>query len=469
MSRMSEPVTFLSRAEALIGSRESAAIAGGAKKFGDARAIATDEFEPMEELRDRARAIRLHTLAHLDSLLSYFADQVEANGGHIHFASDDAEANSVVSTILKDVGAKLVVKSKSMVTEEIELNKHLEREGVEVVETDLGEFIVQLAEDTPSHIIAPIMHLTKEDVGEVFQAKLGVEYTDDALELNQMARDHLREIFLKADAGITGANLVIAESGSIVLVTNEGNGRLTSTAPRVHIAIVGMERIVARWEDAAVILEVLARSATGQRLSSYTNVVTGPRRDGDHDGPEEVHVVVLDNGRSDILGGPTAEILACIRCGACLNACPVFTAVGGHAYGTVYPGPVGSIVTPGLHGMEPWWELPYASTLCGACEEVCPIRIQIPSMLLQLRQMAASEGKLPGWLSKGMSRYASTTTDQDKWRRAKRAASWLSLPIASRGWIRRIPGPGRGWTDHRDFPRPASESFSDWWRANRGS
>ncbi|MCZ6506304.1 MAG: LUD domain-containing protein, partial [Actinobacteria bacterium] len=257
--------------------------------------------------------------------------------------------------------------------------------------------------------------------------------------------------------------------GSVVLVTNEGNGRLTTTAPRVHIALMGMERIVSSWEDATVVLEVLARSATGQRLSVYTSVITGPRREGDPDGPDESHVVVIDNGRSEILGGPTAEILACIRCGACLNVCPIFQTVGGHAYGTVYSGPVGSIVTPGLHGMEPWWELPYASTMCGACEEVCPIRIQIPSMLLQLRERAASEGRLPGWLNRGMSRYARTTTDPQKWRRATKWASRLSAPLASGGWLRRIPGPGRGWTKFRDLPRPASESFAEWWRTNRGS
>jgi L-lactate dehydrogenase complex protein LldF len=217
------------------------------------------------------------------------------------------------------------------------------------------------------------------------------------------------------------------------------------------------------------VLETLARSATGQRLSVYTNVVTGPRRGVDPDGPEEVHVVILDNGRSEILAGETAEILACIRCGACLNACPVFRTAGGHAYGTVYSGPVGAIVTPGLHGMEPWWELPYASTLCGACEEVCPVRIQIPRMLLHLRQQAASDGRLPGWLEKGMSRYAKTASDPDSWARAKKWAARLSGLISSRGWIGRLPGPGRGWTDSRDLRRPVPESFNDWWRSNRGT
>lgn len=466
---MSQPVTFLGRAQALLGTDEAVAVRRGVTKFVEGRDARAAEFPIMEELRDRARSIRLHALSHLDRLLGHFTDQVTGAGGHVHFAADAAEANAIVASILQETGSKLVVKSKSMVSEEIEMNDHLEQIGIEVVETDLGEFIAQLAGDTPSHIIAPVLHWTRGGVGELFASKLGVDYTDDPTLLNQIAREHLREVFLRADAGISGVNMAVAESGSVMLVTNEGNGRLTTTAPRVHIALMGMERIVARWEDAAVILEVLARSATGQRLSVYTNVITGPRREGDHDGPEQLHVVIIDNGRSEILGGPTAEILACIRCGACLNVCPVFQTVGGHAYGTVYSGPVGSVVTPGLHGMDPWWELSFASTLCGACEEVCPVRIQIPSMLLQLRQQAAREGRLPGWLERGLRRYARTAADPVRWARAKRWAARLGGLLSTRGWIRTLPGPGRGWTAYRDLPRPSSESFGDWWRSNRGS
>lgn len=466
---MSQPVTFLGRAERLIGTKEAEAVGRGATRFTASRDRSVAEFPIMEDLRDRARAIRLHSLDHLDRLLGQFADQVTASGAQVHFAADAEEANEIVSGILDQTGSRLAVKSKSMVSEEIELNAHLEEKGVDVVETDLGEFIAQLAGDTPSHIIAPVLHWTRQDVGALFARRLGVAYTDDPTELNAIARDHLREIFLQADVGISGVNMAVAESGSVILVTNEGNGRLTTTAPRVHVALMGMERIVSRWEDAAVILEVLARSATGQHLSVYTNVITGPRRAEDHDGPEEVHVVILDNGRSDILGGPTAEILACIRCGACLNVCPVFRSVGGHAYGTVYSGPVGSIVTPGLQGMDPWWDLPFASTLCGACEEICPVRIQIPSMLLQLREQAASEERLPGWLEAGMKSYTRAATSPSRWARAKKWASRLSAPLSSRGWLRRIPGPGRGWTRYRDLPRPAKESFGEWWRRNRGS
>lgn len=466
---MSAPVSFVSRAQALLGSHEARAVDRGMRHMSASRASALAELPWSEDLRARARAIRLEALSGLDRLLGSFADQLAENGGKVHFAADAAEANEIVTSILAESSARLVAKSKSMVSEEIELNHHLEERGIEVVETDLGEFIAQLAGDTPSHIIAPVLHLTREDVGRVFADRLDVPYTDDPVALNQIAREHLREVFLTADAGISGVNMAVADSGSLVIVTNEGNGRLITTAPRVHIALMGMERIVSGWEEASVILEVLARSATGQRLSVYTNVITGPRREADPDGPEELHVVIIDNGRSEILGGPTAEILACIRCGACLNICPVFRTVGGHAYGTVYSGPVGSVVTPGLHGMDPWWDLPYASTLCGACQEVCPVGIRIPSMLLKLRERAAAEGRLPGWLEKGMARYASTASSPSRWGRAKRWASRLSGLISSRGWIRRIPGPGRGWTRYRDFPRPARESFTDWWRSNRGA
>ncbi|MGD2100725.1 MAG: LutB/LldF family L-lactate oxidation iron-sulfur protein [Acidimicrobiia bacterium] len=460
-------MTFLSRAEALIGTHEAGAVAHGSASLRDKRLTAAAEFTGFDDMRDRARAIRLGSLANLDRLLAQFADELESNGGHVHWAADDLEANEIVTQILEETGSRHVVKSKSMVSEEIELNRHLESRGVTVVESDLGEFIAQLAGDTPSHIIAPVMHMTREDIGRLFAERLGVAYTEDPFELNRVARRHLREVFLAVDAGISGVNLAVADSGSIVLVTNEGNGRLTTTAPRVHIALMGMERIVPTWPDAAVILETLARSATGQRLSAYTNVINGPRKEPDPDGPEELHVVIIDNGRSEVLSGSTAEILACIRCGACLNVCPVFRSTGGHAYGTVYSGPVGAVVTPGLHGMEPWWELPYASTLCGACEEACPVRIEIPRMLIELRRQAAEEGRLPRWLSKGLRRYARTAGDPGRWRRAKTWAARLGALFSSRGWITRIPGPGRGWTVSRDLPKPASESFADWWRSNR--
>ena len=460
---MSEPVSFVSRSRALLGSHEADAVGFGARNLATKRDTAVREFAEMEPMRDRAREIRLRALSNLDRLIGQFADRLTEAGGTVHFAADAEEANKIVARILRDSGSRRVVKSKSMVSEELELNPYLEERGFSVVETDLGEFIAQLAGDVPSHIIAPVMHMTRFDIGKLFAEKLGVEETSDPIELNDIARRHLRSIFLQADAGISGVNFAVADTGSIITVTNEGNARLATSSPRVHIALMGMERIVADWQEAATSLEVLARSATGQRLSVYTNVITGPRREGDPDGPEQVHVVVIDNGRSDVLGSDIAEILACIRCGACLNVCPVFREVGGHAYGTVYSGPVGSVVTPGLRGLDPWAQLPYASTLCGACEEVCPVRIQIPSMLLKLREKAASQGHLPGWLEKGMARYRSAAVDPVRWNRAKKWFRRLSALFSSGGFIRRAPGPARGWTRFRDFRRPPKQSFGEWW------
>lgn len=465
---MSSPVTFLGRAEGLVATREAAAVDRATRNMTAARAVAMAELADEAVLRRNARSIRLTSLRHLDRLLGRFADRLEEMGGKVHFAADAAEANEIVAGILARAGARRVVKGKSMVSEETRLNDRLESAGIEVVETDLGEYIAQLAGDTPSHIIAPVLHLTRQDVGRIFAERLGVPYTDDPKTLNGVARETLRPIFLEANAGITGVNLAVADTGSIVIVTNEGNGRLCSTAPRVHIALMGMERIVPDWPAAATILETLARSATGQRLSVYTNVITGPRRPNDPDGPEELHVVVLDNGRSRVLAGSTAEILACIRCGACLNVCPVFRTVGGHAYGTVYSGPVGSVLTPGLDGGDPWWDLAFASTLCGACEEVCPVGIRIPSMLLELRRKAADEGRLPGWLRTGLRAYASAATDPGRWRRVARLARVLSRVVARKGWIRRLPWPGSGWTRYRDLPRPAAESFVERW-SRRGA
>ncbi|MEN8235724.1 MAG: LutB/LldF family L-lactate oxidation iron-sulfur protein, partial [Actinomycetota bacterium] len=379
---MSDATTFIERAGNEAGTAKAAAVGEAARHLIEKRAAAVEAFPAMDAMRDRTREIRLHTLAHLDRYLTEFADAVEALGGHIFFAEDANEANAYVRRVAEAANADLIVKVKSMVTEEIELTAALEGDGREVVETDLGEFIVQIGDDRPSHIVAPVMHLTRYDVGRLFADKLGVPYTDDPTELNQIARTHLRRLFLKADIGISGVNFAVASTGSIAIVTNEGNGRLSTTAPRVHVAVMGMERIVPTPEDLGVMLEVLARSATGQALTTYTNIITGPRRDGDPDGPDELHVVIVDNGRTRVLADEVSEALACIRCGACLNICPVYRAVSGHAYGDVYPGPIGSVLSPVLFGFEGREELPYACTLCGACLEVCPARIDLPGMLL---------------------------------------------------------------------------------------
>jgi L-lactate dehydrogenase complex protein LldF len=462
------PVRFITRARMALGDPKVDAVRRAARLFTEKRLTAADEFPAMDDMRDRARDIRMRTLTHLDEHLERFADAVEASGGHVFWAGDAAEANRYVAELADAKGVRTVVKSKSMVTEEIELNHALETNGRRVVETDLGEFIVQLRNDRPAHIIAPIVHLTRYDVGELFAERLGIEYTDDPTELNQAARRHLRSIFLGADMGISGANFGVAESGTICLVTNEGNGRLTTTAPKVHVAVMGMERVVPTFGDLSVMLEVLARSSTGQRLSSYTNLVTGPRRTGDPDGPDELHVVILDNGRSRVLSGENAEILGCIRCGACLNVCPVYRTVGGHAYGSVYSGPIGAVLTPAKDGMDQWHDLSMASSLCGACVDACPVRLDIPRMLLQLRSDAARLGVADGTLHRTMKAYAAAATRPAVYRAMLKGAG-LAGRFSRSGWFGSLPWMGRHWTDHRDLPAPAARSFHDRWKDRDGT
>ncbi len=464
-----EPVTFLGRAKRDRESGVVAPVSEAARRMSSYRETASADFPLMDQMRDRAREVRLHTLAHLDRYLAQFASQVEANGGHVHWASDGDEANTIIRDIAKANDVRTVVKSKSMVTEEIELNEALEHAGISVVETDLGEFIVQLSEDKPSHIIAPVLHKTRYDIGELFAEKLGEPYTTDPSQLTEIARTHLRREFLTADMGISGCNMGIADTGTVVLVTNEGNGRLTTTAPRVHVSVMGMERIVPTFADASAVLEVLARAGTGQRLSVYTNLVSGPRRPGDPDGPDEFHVVILDNGRSKTLSGSEAEILACIRCGACLNICPVYREVGGHAYGFTYPGPIGAVVTPSLKGLDDWHELPYASTLCGACVEACPVRIDIPKMLLTLRAKSANDGHLPGWLQFAVGRYATAAAHPRQFRLLLKAGGVVGSMFAKDGWIKKAPSHGAAWTGARDLPQPATKPFHTRWKERSGS
>jgi L-lactate dehydrogenase complex protein LldF len=423
--------------------------------------------------RDHARRIRAHTLSRLDTYLDEFAANVEARGGHAYYAATADDAVGYVRDLAAARGVRLAVKSKSMVTEEIELNQHLERAGVRVVETDLGEFIVQLAHDRPSHIVMPIMHMNRQQVADLFREKLGAAERDlaDIPAMTQLARRVLREEFVNADMGISGVNFAVAETGSITTCTNEGNGRLSTTMPRIHVAMMGIERIVPTVGDLAVMLQVLARSATGQNLTVYTNVVTGPRpTSGDRaegDGPDEFHVVMVDNGRSRVLGSELAEILYCIRCGACLNTCPVFHQIGGHAYGGVYSGPIGAVLTPALDGLDRYHELPQASSLCGACKDVCPVRIDIPRLLLTLRASSVAAGTSPWWIGLGMRALGFVGVRPRLYRSAGRLAARATGVLASEGWIRRMPGHLSAWTKTRDFPAMAGRSFQDRWQARR--
>ena len=377
--------------------------------FNEARLDAINEvgWEAWEDWREDARRIKEQVLDNLDYYLELLHDQVTAAGGHVHFARDAAQANAIVSEIARTRGVKIATKSKSMVSEELDLNHALEAIGVDVYETDLGEYIIQLAGETPSHLVAPALHKTKEQVSELFHDRLGVPLTDDIEEMARVARVALRDKFLAADLGISGANFLIAETGTLVIITNEGNGRLCTSAPRIHVGITGMEKVIPSVQDLATFLRLLPRSATGQRLTSYVSMVSGPRRSADEDGPEEFHLVLVDNGRSRMLADPDLrEALYCIRCGACLNICPVYGKVGGHAYGWVYPGPIGSIVSPSLVGLKDAKDLPNASSLCGACREVCPIRINIPRMLLHLRSKLADEPDTPDNASTVTERFA---------------------------------------------------------------
>jgi len=347
------------------------------------RLRAWDELDDIESLREQGRALRTATIDELDRYLDQFQRAVEARGGRVHRCTDDAEARAKIVEICRTAGARLVAKSKSMASEEIHLNEVLEAEGMRVVETDLGEYILQLAGEHPVHIVAPAIEKTAADVARLLEAVDG-EPVEPGLEaLTAKARRQLREVFLTADVGVTGANFAVAETGSICLVTNEGNGRLVSTLPRVHVAILGLERLVRTTSDLAVVLQLLARSGTGQRLTTYTTLLTGPRREGEQDGPEELHVIVLDNGRSALRGTRYAEMLNCIRCGACLNVCPVYRKSGGAAYGPVYSGPMGAVLVP-LLARAP--DLPHASSLCGACTEACPVKIPLHELLLELRR-----------------------------------------------------------------------------------
>jgi len=435
------------------------------RSFQISREKAFADLPDAEAVRDRARAIRAHTIAHLDRYLEQFAREVERHGGKVFWAATAQEACDYILGLARARGISLVAKSKSMVSEEIGLNAALEAAGIRVVETDLGEFIVQLAGERPSHIITPAIHKRREDVSQLFQKHLGMPPTDEIPAMTAAARQALRQVFLDARMGISGVNFGIAETGTLVLVTNEGNGRMVTTLPPIHVALMGIERVVPTWEDAEILLRVLARSATGQALTAYTSFLTGPRRPKEPDGPEELHVVLVDNGRSRWLGTPLEEALYCIRCGACLNACPVYQAIGGHAYGSVYPGPIGSIVTPML-GEGAGAELAYASSLCGACQEICPVRIAIPDLLIRWRQMEAGR-LLPAWERAALWAYARIARHPAAWAQLGRWAMALLRHLGRGGWLRWGPGPLRAWTAIRDLPVPQRPAFREWW-ASRG-
>jgi L-lactate dehydrogenase complex protein LldF len=416
-----------------------------------------------DKLREHAKRIKEHTLAHLDRYLEQLEESVERRGGQVHWAADADEARQIVLDIAEQTGCKIAVKSKSMTSEEIHLNPALEAAGIEVVETDFGEFVIQLVGERPSHLVAPAVHHTRESIARLLSEKLGEDLPDDPQVLAQAGRRALREKFRRADMGISGANFAVAETGTIVLITNEGNGRLTTTCPRVHVAIMGMEKVIPRLADLPVFLKLLARAATGHPLSVYTTMISGPRREGELDGPEEFHLIILDNGRSKVLATPFRESLQCIRCGACLNACPVYRRIGGHAYGGVYSGPIGSILTPLYDSVSANPHLPHASSLCGACQAVCPVKINIPHMLIGLRELQHHHKKRSGE-ALAYAVWKQVLLRPWLYRLALWASRWLLRPFSKDGWLSRLSGPGANWTVSRDFPAPAARSFRQRWQ-----
>jgi L-lactate dehydrogenase complex protein LldF len=458
------PAAFVEKArEALADASLQRALGNVKRGFVLKRAAAAAKLPEFDRLREEARAIKDHALAHLDLYLEAYERKVRESGGQVHFAPTAADARAVVLALCREAGARLVTKGKSMVSEEIGLNAELAAAGMEVVETDLGEYIVQMRSERPSHIIAPIIHLNKEEIAADFRRAHGAlpeaRKLDTADDLVAEARAVLREKFIGADVGITGANLLIAETGSSVIVTNEGNGDLTQTLPRLHIVIASIEKIVPTLEDACTILRVLARSATGQEITTYTTVSTGPRRANDPDGPAAYHVVLVDNGRSEMLGGDFHAMLACIRCGACLNHCPVYGAVGGHAYGSLYPGPMGAVLTPTLQGIDGARHLPNASSFCGRCEEVCPMGIPLPGLMRRWRERDFARRNPPLKERLALKAWALAAKRPLLYHGLASVLMPLLAWAAGRGGsFRWLPLLG-SWTGGRDFPAPQGKTF----------
>jgi len=445
------------------------AVQQATNRFVGGRAARVAELPHWEELRQIASDIRLHTIENMDVYLSRFEAALQAAGGHVHWAASAEDARLIVTQIAKEHNVKNAVKSKSMATEEIELNHALEAAGIKTLETDLGEYIIQLAGTGPSHIIVPAVHLKKEEIADLFSEKLHINAPSDPIELARIARETLRQKFLDADMGISGANFLVAETGTLVMVTNEGNGRMISTIPDLHVAVVGIDKIIPDWESLTVFLKLLARSATGQKLSTYTQFITGPRRAEGEFGPKEFHIVILDNGRSNVLKDSIGrEVFKCIRCGACANVCPVYKNVGGFAYGWFISGPIGAIFAPQMLGTKTARELPFASTLCGACAEVCPVKIPIPTILRHLRRRVAEGDDVVTSTMPASIRVAAYFTSlalSQNWiyRLGSRILpTVMSIFKRADGWIPSAPYPLNRWTKGRPLP-PFTAYFRKWW------
>jgi L-lactate dehydrogenase complex protein LldF len=436
--------------------------------FVKGRADRVAELERFPDIRDAGASIRARALANLDHYLEQFERNATARGAVVHWAQTAADVNRIVCELAAQYGVKKAVKSKSMVTEECALNDALEAAGVEVVETDLGEYILQLAKEPPSHIVAPVVHKVKDEVSDLFAEKHKLPRKTEIPALCREARDMLRRHFLTADMGISGANFIIAETGSTLIVTNEGNGRMVTTLPRVHVAITGIEKVVPTLEDVSTLIRLLPRHATGQTISNYVSVTTGPRRKDDAVGPEHFHIILLDGGRTKLLGTELHDILRCIRCGACMNHCPVYQSIGGHAYGWVYPGPMGSVLTPSYVGLENALDLPNAATLCNQCGVVCPVKIPLPDLLRKLREKQFEQGLKPKMETWGLAAWCWAAQRPAIYAMlAQIGARVLSAMGGSDKRIRKLPF-GGGWSMGRDMPAPPGKTFRELYKARRG-
>lgn len=426
---------------------------------------AMEEHGNWDEWRERGRQIRLHTIAHLDYYLNEFVENARANGVHVHFAADSKEAVTIAMKIAESKQTKSVVKSKSMVSEELHINTALEERGIEAVETDLGEYIIQLAGETPSHIIIPAIHKNRYQIAELLSKDAGETLPPDTSVLAGYVRRRLREKFLEAEIGMTGCNFAIAETGSMVLFENEGNARMVSTVPKTQITLMGMERIIPTFADLEVMATLLPRSATGQKLTVYMSAITGPKRTVDGDGPDEMHIIIVDNGRSLQLGDPDfQELLNCIRCGACLNACPVYRHIGGHAYGGTYSGPIGAVLTPALQSnVAEWDDIANASSLCGACYEACPVKIPLHDMLVYLRNRKVEKGYAETAEKIGMKGFAAIMSNSKRMRSVVKLGQIGQKLVLRDGLIKTKLGPLKGWNSVRYLPSLPGSSFREQW------
>ncbi|HID4045246.1 TPA: LutB/LldF family L-lactate oxidation iron-sulfur protein [Pluralibacter gergoviae] len=443
------------------------AIAGAQERIGANRQKMVEELGHWEAWRERASQIRNHVLDNLDAYLYQLSEKVTENGGHVFFAATKEEATQYILQVAQAKRAKKIVKSKSMVTEEIGMNHVLQQAGIEVIETDLAEYILQLDGDAPSHIVVPAIHKDRQQIRRVLHDRLGYDGPDTPEAMTRFIRQKIREDFLSADIGVTGCNFAVAETGSVCLVTNEGNARMCTTLPKTHIAVMGMERLAPTFKEVDVLITLLARSAVGARLTGYNTWLTGPREAGNVDGPEEFHLVILDNGRSQVLGSAFRDVLRCIRCGACMNTCPAYRHIGGHGYGSIYPGPIGAVISPLLGGYRDFKDLPYACSLCTACDSVCPVQIPLSKLILRHRRVMAEQGMTPKAEQRAIKMFAYANSHPGLWKvgmvAGAQAASWFikggkaPLNIGAIG----------DWTEARDLPEADGESFRSWFKKHQ--